>query len=100
MFKGCLKVHRNQLYSLYLHIYSDGQAIMATSSALGHIALWNLEERCLSSTLRHAHDGSVTAIRFLQSQPLLISTSPDNSLKVSKPLHPWSVHQILDQQRL
>jgi U3 small nucleolar RNA-associated protein 21 len=57
---------------------------MATGSTLGHVALWNLEERCLSSTLRHAHDGSVTAIRFLQSQPLLISTSPDNSLKVRK----------------
>ena len=57
---------------------------MATGSTLGHIALWNLEERCLSSTLRHAHDGSVTAIRFFQSQPLLISTSPDNSLKVSQ----------------
>ncbi|XP_028418818.1 WD repeat-containing protein 36-like [Dendronephthya gigantea] len=61
---------------------TDSQAIMATGSALGHIALWNLEERCLSSTLRHAHDGSITAIRFLQSQPLLISTSPDNSLKM------------------
>lgn len=57
---------------------------MATGSTLGHIALWNLEERCLFSTLRHAHDGSVTAIRFFQSQPLLISTSPDNSLKVSE----------------
>ena len=57
---------------------------MATGSTLGHIALWNLEDRCLSSTLRHAHDGSVTAIRFFQSQPLLISTSPDNSLKVSE----------------
>ncbi len=59
---------------------------MATGSTLGHVALWNLEEKCLASTLRHAHEGSVTAIRFLQSQPLLISTSPDNSLKVSSSL--------------
>jgi U3 small nucleolar RNA-associated protein 21 len=55
---------------------------MATGSTLGHVALWNLEEKCLCGTLRYAHEGSVTAIRFLQSQPLLISTSPDNSLKV------------------
>ena len=56
---------------------------MATGSPLGHIALWNLEDRCLSATLRYAHGGCVSGMRFLQSQPLLISSGPDNSLKVS-----------------
>lgn len=55
---------------------------MATGSPPGHIALWNLEDRCLSSTLRYAHDGCVSGMKFLQSQPLLASASPDNSLKV------------------
>lgn len=61
----------------------DHEAIMATGSTLGHIALWNLERKCLLSSIRSCHDGSVTSCRFLPSQPLMITTSPDNSLKVS-----------------
>ncbi|XP_046846827.1 WD repeat-containing protein 36-like isoform X2 [Xenia sp. Carnegie-2017] len=61
---------------------TDHEAIMATGSTLGHIALWNLERKCLLSSIRSCHDRSITSCRFLPSQPLMITTSPDNSLKI------------------
>ena len=55
---------------------------MASASTAGHIALWNLEDRRLSTTLRDVHRGSVCGMKFLPSQPLLVTNGPDNSLKV------------------
>ena len=56
---------------------------MATGSAVGHIALWNLEERKLQSQIRDAHGGAVTGLKSLPNEPLLITSSNDNSLKAS-----------------
>jgi len=61
---------------------TDGNPFMASASTEGHIALWDLEKRQLSSTLRDAHKGSVCGMKFLSSQPLLVTNGPDNSLKV------------------
>ena len=55
---------------------------MATASTAGHIALWDLEARQLRSTIRDAHYGSVTGMKFLSSQPLMVTSGADNSLKV------------------
>ena len=55
---------------------------MASASTEGHIALWDLEKRQLASTLRDAHKGSVCGMKFLASQPLMVTNGPDNSLKV------------------
>jgi len=62
--------------------FADGNPFMASASTEGHIALWDLEKRQLSSTLRDAHKGSVCGMKFLSSQPLLVTNGPDNSLKV------------------
>lgn len=59
---------------------------MATGSPVGHIAIWNLEERKLQSQMRNAHTGSVTGMAFLHGEPILITNSPDNNLKVGGPL--------------
>ena len=32
--------------------------------------------------MRDAHNGSVAGLHFLQSQPLLVTSGPDNSLKM------------------
>jgi len=61
---------------------TDGQPIMATGSGSGHITVWDLEKREYKHTLYDAHSGSVAGIRFLQKQPLLISSGSDNSLKI------------------
>ncbi len=57
---------------------------MATGSTHGHIALWNLEDRKLQSQMREAHDGAVTGMKCLPSEPLMVTSSTDNSLKVDK----------------
>ena len=61
---------------------ADGQAVMATASTVGHIALWNLQERKLQSQMRDAHHGAITGLKCLPSEPLMVSSSPDNSLRV------------------
>ena len=61
---------------------TDGPPIMATGSGGGHITVWDLEKREYKHTLYDAHTGTVTGVRFLQKQPLLVSSGSDNSLKI------------------
>ncbi|XP_031556169.1 WD repeat-containing protein 36-like [Actinia tenebrosa] len=61
---------------------TDGTPVLATASTLGHIALWDLEGSKLRGTLRDAHNGSVCGMKFLSSQPVLVTNGPDNALKV------------------
>ena len=56
---------------------------MATGSTQGHIVLWDLEERKLQSQMRESHNGAVTGMKCLPSEPLMVTSSSDNSLKVS-----------------
>jgi len=60
----------------------DGEPVMCTGSPAGHIALWDLEKRKLRSEIRAAHNAPVTGMKCLPSQPILVTSSPDNSLKV------------------
>lgn len=61
---------------------SDVHNIMATGSTSGHIVFWDLEERKISSQLLSAHDGAVTGMVCLPNEPLLLTSSPDNTLKL------------------
>ncbi|MPC30521.1 WD repeat-containing protein 36 [Portunus trituberculatus] len=61
---------------------SDGFPVMVTGSEVGHIAVWNLEEKNLVSQIRDAHNGPVLGLKCLLSEPLLITSSPDNTLKM------------------
>lgn len=61
---------------------TDGRPIMCTSSTNGNIVFWNLEERKVASQLTSAHLSTVTTLKCLASEPLLITTSPDNSLRM------------------
>ncbi|WVQ82957.1 hypothetical protein IAT38_005093 [Cryptococcus sp. DSM 104549] len=60
----------------------DGPPILATASSAGTIALWDLSKggRILH-TLRGAHDQGVAGLEWVSGQPLLISSSVDNSVK-------------------
>ncbi|XP_055905280.1 WD repeat-containing protein 36 [Eupeodes corollae] len=60
---------------------TDGQPIMVTSSNNGNIAFWNLEEKKVASQMK-AHEGSVTTTICFPNEPLLLTTSPDNSMKL------------------
>lgn len=61
---------------------TDGHPMMATGSAAGHIVLWDLENRKLHSYLKDAHYASVTGLECLPSEPLMVTSAADNSLKV------------------
>ncbi|CAL7933946.1 unnamed protein product [Xylocopa violacea] len=61
---------------------TDEYPIMATGSMSGHIVFWNLEQRKVESQLLQAHFGAVTGLKYLPNEPLLVSSSPDNSLKL------------------
>lgn len=61
---------------------SDGYPVMVTGSEIGHIAVWNLEEKNLISQMRDAHHGPVLGLKCLLNEPLLVTSSPDNTLKM------------------
>ena len=61
---------------------SDGEALMASSNTLGTIALWDLEKKSLHAMIPDAHDGTINALAFLATQPLLVSVGACNSVKV------------------
>ena len=72
--------------------FADGNPFMASASTEGHIAIWDLEKRQLASTLHDAHKGSVCGMKFLSSQPLMVTNGPDNSLKVNITLSLAGLH--------
>lgn len=61
---------------------TDGPPFMLTSSDLGHIAIWDLEKRKLCSQMASVHNGSVSTLVALQNEPLVVTSSEDNSLKI------------------
>lgn len=75
----------NNFSTAYKHtllILTDGTGTVATTSSIGHIAVWSLDEHRLVTTVKDAHDGSVGGMEFIQSQPLMVTSSVDNSIKV------------------
>ncbi|XP_065372448.1 WD repeat-containing protein 36 [Calliphora vicina] len=60
---------------------TDGPPIMASASTNGYIAFWNLEEKKITSQLQ-AHEDSVTTAICMPNEPLILTTSPDNSMKL------------------
>jgi U3 small nucleolar RNA-associated protein 21 len=61
---------------------TDGNPIMITGSPLGHMTVWNLEEKRLIAQIREAHSSSVDGMQSLQLEPLMVTSSADNSIKV------------------
>lgn len=62
--------------------FLDGQPLLASGGSSGVISIWNLEKRRLQSVIRDAHDGSVLSLHFFANEPILMSSSSDNSVKV------------------
>lgn len=48
----------------------------------GQICVWDLKAQKLHSVLRGAHEGPVSRVYFFPREPLLLSSSPDNSLRM------------------
>ncbi|OXB79497.1 UNVERIFIED_CONTAM: hypothetical protein H355_013893 [Colinus virginianus] len=56
--------------------------VMAAGSPVGHIALWDLEEKKLMSQMRNAHSTAVAGMSFVPGEPLLITNGADNAIRV------------------
>jgi U3 small nucleolar RNA-associated protein 21 len=61
---------------------TDGNPIMISGSNLGHMAIWNLEEKRLVAQVREAHGCAVDGMHAMQLEPLMVTSSADNSVKV------------------
>lgn len=60
----------------------DSVPVMVTGSEHGHIVLWDLEEQRVLSQLQYAHSGPIVGMQCLMSEPLMVTNSSDNSLKM------------------
>lgn len=56
---------------------------MAAGSPVGHIALWDLEEKKLMCQMQDAHSTAIAGMTFVPGEPLLITNGADNALRVS-----------------
>lgn len=65
-----------------LSFRTDGHPVLVSGSLTGHVVFWNLEERKVMSQLLGAHSSSVTGLKCLPNEPLFVTSSPDNSLKM------------------
>ncbi|KAL4591371.1 hypothetical protein LXL04_004332 [Taraxacum kok-saghyz] len=65
-----------------LSFRTDGQPLLASGGSSGVISIWNLEKRRLQSVIRDAHDSCVISLHFFANEPVLMSTSADNSIKM------------------
>lgn len=64
---------------------TDGPPILATGSSAGTIAMWDLSQGGKSVHVqRHAHEQGVAGLEWVTGQPLLVSSSGDNSVKVGR----------------
>uniref|UniRef100_A0A8C5UH37 WD repeat domain 36 n=1 Tax=Malurus cyaneus samueli TaxID=2593467 RepID=A0A8C5UH37_9PASS len=49
---------------------------------VGHIALWDLEEKKLMCQMQDAHSTAIAGMSFVPGEPLLITNGADNALRV------------------
>lgn len=61
---------------------TDGQPLLASGGSSGVISIWNLEKKRLQSVIREAHESSIISLRFFANEPVLMSSSADNSIKM------------------
>ncbi|BAU03010.1 uncharacterized protein HKW66_Vig0124930 [Vigna angularis] len=65
-----------------LSFSTDGQPLLASGGSSGVISIWNLEKKRLQSVIREAHDSLITSLHFFANEPVLMSSSADNSIKM------------------
>lgn len=65
-----------------LSFSTDGQPLLASGGSSGVISIWNLEKRRLQSVIREAHDCPIVSLHFFANEPVLMSSSADNSIKM------------------
>lgn len=65
----------------------DGPPILASGCGNGSFAIWDLSKGRIAHVQRGAHEKSIAGLEWVQGQPLLMTSSEDNSIKVSYITH-------------
>lgn len=60
----------------------DSQPYLVTASEAGHLMIWNLERKRLSSQIRNAHCDKISKCQFIRNESLLVTSGSDNTLKI------------------
>lgn len=60
----------------------DGQPYLVTASEVGHLMIWNLERKRLSTQIRNAHIGPISKCQFIRNESLMVTSGHDNCLKI------------------
>lgn len=60
----------------------DGLPYLVTASEVGHLMVWNVEKKRLSTQIRMAHAGSISKCQFIRNESLLVTSGTDNTLKI------------------
>merc|ERR1712130_240119 len=76
-----VKFHQDWGAVTGLGFRTDDKATMVSGSPKGHLAVWDLEERKLEAQMRESHQASVTGLVCLSGEPILVTSSSDNSVK-------------------
>lgn len=74
-----------------LSFRTDGASLLVSTSNLGHMAIWDLENRRLHRQIRDVHRGPITGCEFIHQEALLITSSSDNRLKI------WRFDELNDR---
>ncbi|RQM19103.1 hypothetical protein B5M09_005620 [Aphanomyces astaci] len=72
----------------------DKSPWLASGTSSGDVILWNLETQRLQAKIPVAHDADVATVLFLPSEPVLLTSSGDNSIKL------WIFDQLDQTARL
>uniref|UniRef100_A0A4W5QDB0 WD repeat domain 36 n=1 Tax=Hucho hucho TaxID=62062 RepID=A0A4W5QDB0_9TELE len=65
-----------------LSFRTDGHPVMAAGSPVGHIGLWDIQEKKFVCQMRDAHNSAVAGLTYLHGEPLLITNGADNGIRV------------------
>lgn len=61
---------------------TDGQDdVLCVGDARGRVMVWDLGMRKIRTLINEAHEGRVSALSFLDGQPVMVSSGGDNTLK-------------------
>ncbi|XP_023323395.1 WD repeat-containing protein 36 [Eurytemora carolleeae] len=77
-----VKFHQDWGAVTALAFRTDGPPCLLSGSNVGNIAVWSLEERKLVSQMRGVHSQPVQGLECLHGEPLMITSSGDNTLKM------------------
>ena len=59
----------------------DQDDILCVGDESGRVTVWDLEKRALRTVIVQCHEGPVVALKFLDGQPVMLSSGCDNSIK-------------------